>query len=151
MAQQVKATKLEDTSSVLGPTLKARIYACKLPSDNGFTYTKQINCFLKESSRLAGCGGAHAFNPNTQKAEAGRALWGRHQPGLQNIVPGQLGLLNRETISKKKKKSFILNYVYAHVEAQGSRECFRFPEVRAQAVISCLMWVLGTKLGPVQA
>ena len=46
----------------------------------------------------------HVFNPSTQEAETGRSLQVLGQPGLQELVPGQLGLLHRETLSQKKKK-----------------------------------------------
>ena len=47
---------------------------------------------------------AHNFNPSTRESEAGESLWVRGQPGLKELVPGQLGLLHRETLSQKTKK-----------------------------------------------
>ena len=47
---------------------------------------------------------AHAFNPSTREAEAGKSLQIRDQPGLQELVPGELGLLLRETLSKQTNK-----------------------------------------------
>ena len=53
----------------------------------------------------------HAFNPSTQEAEAGGALWVRGQPGLQELVPGQglkateeLCLENQKKKEKERKK-----------------------------------------------
>ena len=43
------------------------------------------------------------FNPSTQEAEAGGSLQVWHKPGLQELVPGQLGLLPREPLSQKTK------------------------------------------------
>ena len=45
----------------------------------------------------------HAFNPSTQEAEAGRSLWVRHQPGLQELVPGQATKLQRNSVLEKSK------------------------------------------------
>ena len=48
---------------------------------------------------------AHAFNPSTQEAETSGFLWVWSQPGLQDLVPGQLGLLYRETLYQTNKKT----------------------------------------------
>ena len=42
---------------------------------------------------------AHTFNPSTPVAEAEESLGVQGQPGIQELVPEQLGLLNRETLS----------------------------------------------------
>ena len=47
---------------------------------------------------------AHAFNPSPREVEAGRYLCVRGQPGLQELVPGQLVLLHRKTLSQKTNK-----------------------------------------------
>ena len=46
---------------------------------------------------------AHAFNTSTREAEVGRSLLVRDQLSLQELVPGQLGFLHRETLSRKAK------------------------------------------------
>ena len=46
---------------------------------------------------------AHALNPSIQEAEAGESLWVRGQSGLTELVPGHLGLLHRETLSRETK------------------------------------------------
>ena len=46
----------------------------------------------------------HDFNPGTQEAEAGESLGIQGQPGLQELVPGQVGVLDRETLSRKTNK-----------------------------------------------
>ena len=43
---------------------------------------------------------AHAINPSTRKAEAGRV---RGQSGLQELVPGQSPKLQRNLVSKNKQ------------------------------------------------
>lgn len=58
----------------------------------------------------------HVINWSTQDAEAGRSLWVETKLGLQELVPGKLGLLKRETLSweiekewmneRKKRKDF---------------------------------------------
>jgi hypothetical protein len=45
----------------------------------------------------------HAFDPSTQKAEAGGALCVRGQPGLQSKSRTARALLYRETLSQKTK------------------------------------------------
>ena len=50
---------------------------------------------------------ALAFNPRTREAEAGGSLWNRGQPGLQELVPGQLLLLHRETLPQKNENKKI--------------------------------------------
>ena len=45
----------------------------------------------------------HAFDPSTRGAEASSFLWVRSQPGLQEIVPGQVPKLQKNPVSKKKK------------------------------------------------
>ena len=47
---------------------------------------------------------SRAFNPSTWEAEAGESLWVWGQPCLQELVPEQLGLLHRETLSQKTNK-----------------------------------------------
>jgi hypothetical protein len=47
---------------------------------------------------------AHAFNPNTQKAEAGGSMSLKPSRSTE-YVPGQLGL-HRETLSQKTKSSY---------------------------------------------
>ena len=47
---------------------------------------------------------AYAFNPSTWEAEAGESLRVQGQPGLQELVPGQLELLQRDTLSQKRKE-----------------------------------------------
>ena len=46
----------------------------------------------------------HIFNPSTLEAEAGRYLLVQGQFGLQEQVPGQLGLLHRELCLKGKNR-----------------------------------------------
>ena len=48
---------------------------------------------------------AHTFNPSTQEAEAGGSLWVRGQPGLQDLVPEHAPKLQRNPVSKRKKKT----------------------------------------------
>jgi hypothetical protein len=43
---------------------------------------------------------AHAFNPSTQEAEAGRSLWVQGQPSLQSEYRTARALLQRETLSQ---------------------------------------------------
>ena len=47
---------------------------------------------------------AHAFNPRTREAEAGRSLRARGQPGLQELVPGQAPKSMEKPCLKNKKK-----------------------------------------------
>ena len=46
----------------------------------------------------------HTINPKTLEAEIDRSLSVQGQPSLQELVPGQLGLLDRETLSQKKQR-----------------------------------------------
>ena len=48
---------------------------------------------------------AHAFNPSTREAEAGRTLWVRGQPGLQELVSGQAPKLQRNPVTEKPKRT----------------------------------------------
>ena len=73
----------------------------KLQNSNNFK--KMEKAKLKSTTSRAVV--AHSFNLSTREAEAGGSLWVWGQPGLQELVPGQLGLLNRETLSRKTKKS----------------------------------------------
>ena len=48
---------------------------------------------------------AHAFNPSTREAEAGRSLWVRGQPGLPEIVTEQAPkTTEKPCIDNQKKK-----------------------------------------------
>ena len=47
---------------------------------------------------------AHTLNPSIREAERGGSLRDAGQPGLQDLVPGQPGLLDRETLSQKPRK-----------------------------------------------
>lgn len=47
---------------------------------------------------------ANAFNLSTREVEIGGSLCVRGQHGLQDLLPGQLGLLHKATLSLKKKK-----------------------------------------------
>ena len=63
----------------------------------------------------------HTSNTSTQEVEAGTSLWALGQPGLKELVPGQLGLLHKETLSQQnktnKKDSDILFIVYHNIQA----------------------------------
>ena len=48
--------------------------------------------------------GGHTFNPSIPEAETGGCLWVRDQPGLQELVPRQSGLLHGETLYPKTNK-----------------------------------------------
>ena len=65
----------------------------------GITLGKAI--ILKTSRAVV----AHAFNSSTREAEPGGSLWVRDQPGLQELVPGQVPKLHRNPVSKKEKKT----------------------------------------------
>ena len=47
---------------------------------------------------------AHAFNPSTWEAEAGRSLGVQDQPGLQELVPGWAPKVQRNPVLKKQTK-----------------------------------------------
>ena len=47
---------------------------------------------------------ARTFNPTTREGEAGGSLWVLGQPGLQELVPGQVPKLQRNPVSKNKTK-----------------------------------------------
>ena len=53
----------------------------------------------------------HAFNPNYQKAEAGRSLGVQIQPGLQDLVPGKAPKLQRNPVLKNQKEGVKLSAV----------------------------------------
>jgi hypothetical protein len=66
-----------------------------------------INKSLKKK-KISGAVVAHAFNPSTWEAEAGRYLSSRPAWSTER-VPGQTGL-HRETLSQKKKKLININH-----------------------------------------
>jgi hypothetical protein len=51
---------------------------------------------------------AHAFNPSTQEAEAGRYLSSRGQPGLQSELQDSQGYTEKPCLEKPKKKKISL-------------------------------------------
>ena len=47
---------------------------------------------------------AHDFNPSTREAKAGRSLWVRGQPVLQELVPGQRNPVSKQTNKQTNKQ-----------------------------------------------
>jgi len=50
---------------------------------------------------------AHTFNPRTQGAEAGRALWVQGQPGLQSKFQDSQGYTEKPCLKPKPKRSIL--------------------------------------------
>jgi hypothetical protein len=70
------------------------VYLCKI-----------INKSLKKKSQISQAVVAHAFNPSTREAEAGRFLSSRPAWSTEK-VPGQPWLY-KETLSQRKKKIIV--------------------------------------------